>query len=181
LGCTTSLHSVRKRSRSKSDAHHYSTHFDEDPTEGSQHRTKKGHRHTRVHDSSSKCCCKAGGGLGRPRPGLSGTPSLLRLCCQFGVAKVVWATCGAAGCVGSLPMAVLWRRGAGCYHNFERAIGIVQSSESLHRLSVGVVTALFGRRSPCRGHHGEVLHSRRVGFSGETSSIWMCDGGATTS
>jgi hypothetical protein len=115
------------------------------------------------------------------RLGLSGTPSLLRLCCQFGVAKVVWATCGAAGCVGSLPMAVLWRQGAGCYHNFERVIGIVQSSESLHRLSVGVVTALFGRRSPCRGHHGEVLHSRRVGFSGETSSIWMCDGGTTTS
>jgi hypothetical protein len=127
--------------------------------------------------AAGTCPCSvwpAGGGLGRLRPGLSGAPSLLSLCCRFGVAKVVgpggclgclWCHGGAVGCVGSLSVAVLWRRGAGSYHDFERATGVVQSGESLHRLLVGVMTALFGRRSPCRGHHGEVLRSRRVGFS----------------
>jgi hypothetical protein len=62
---------------------------------------------------------------------------------------------------------VLWRRrGAGYYHDHERVVGVVLSGENLHRLTVGMMAAPLGHRSPHWGHHGEVSCSRHVGLLG---------------
>jgi hypothetical protein len=88
-----------------------------------------------------------------------------------GVRGAVWCLLrcrgGASGCVGPLPVVVLWRRrGAGYYHDHERATGMVLSGKSLHQLMVGMMAAPLGRRSPRWGHHCEALCSRRVGRLG---------------
>jgi hypothetical protein len=47
-------------------------------------------------------------------------------------------------------------------------------------VTVGMMAALLGCRSPCWGHHGEALRfSLRGGaLRVKTSSCWTCDGGA---
>jgi hypothetical protein len=46
----------------------------------------------------------------------------------------------------------------------EGAARVVQLGESPRRLTVGMMTALLRRRSPCWGHHGEALYSRCRGL-----------------
>jgi hypothetical protein len=57
-------------------------------------------------------------------------------------------------------------RGADFFLDLERAAGVVQSGESLHR-TVGMMEAPLESRSPCWGHHGEARCSHRVDSRGE--------------
>jgi hypothetical protein len=78
----------------------------------------------------------------------------------------------AAGCdtkvvLRVVPEVALWRRrGAGYYHDHEQATGVVLSGESLHQLTVGMMVASLGRRSPRWEHHGEALCFHRVELLG---------------
>jgi hypothetical protein len=99
--------------------------------------------------------------------------STWHICCHHGdgARGVGWCLLrrrgGASGCDGPLPVVVLWRRrGTGYYHDHKRALGVVLSDESLHRLTVGMMAAPLGRRSPRWEHHGEAMCSRHVGLLG---------------
>jgi hypothetical protein len=56
--------------------------------------------------------------------------------------------------------------GVGFYQGHERAAGVVHSGEGFHRLTVVMMPALFVRRTPSWGYHGEALRTCRVGLSG---------------